>query len=131
MYTKANARYYHLNTINSFAPSIGSYFDIQNIYSLLLWLHFYFATHASCTSNTSIHFLLIIHSHLLPWLASLVAQKVKHLPAIQETEVPSLGQEDPLEKEMATHSNILARRISWTEGPGRLQSMGLQRAGHN
>ena len=51
---------------------------------------------------------------------------VKNLPAIQETQVRSLGQEDPLEKEMATHSNILAWKISWTEEPGRLQSMGSQ-----
>ena len=58
--------------------------------------------------------------------ASLVAQLVKNLPAIQETQVRSLGQEDPLEKEMATHSNILAWKISWTEEPGRLQSMGSQ-----
>ena len=56
---------------------------------------------------------------------------VKNLPATQETHVPSLGQEDPLEKEMATHSNILAWRILWTEEPGRVQSMGLQRVGHN
>ena len=61
----------------------------------------------------------------------MVAQMVKKLPAMQETQVPSLGGEDPLEKEMATHSNILAWRISWTEEPGRLQSMGLQRVGHN
>ena len=52
--------------------------------------------------------------------ASLVAQRVKRLPAIQETWVRSPGQEDPLEKEMATHSSILAWRISWTEEPGRL-----------
>ena len=58
--------------------------------------------------------------------ASLVVQLVKNLPAIQETQVRSLGQEDPLEKEMATHSNILAWKISWTEEPGRLQSMGSQ-----
>ena len=58
--------------------------------------------------------------------ASLVAQLVKNLPAIQETQVRSRGQEDPLEKEMATHSNILAWKISWTEEPGRLQSMGSQ-----
>ena len=58
--------------------------------------------------------------------ASLVAQMVKNLPAIQETWVRSLGWEDPLEKEMATHSNILAWRIPWTEEPGRLQSTGLQ-----
>ena len=63
---------------------------------------------------------------LYPRGASLVAQRVKHLPAIQETQVQSLGPEDPLEKEMATHSSFLAWRIPWTEEPGRLQSMGLQ-----
>ena len=63
--------------------------------------------------------------------ASLVAQSVKDLPAVQETWVQSLGWEDPLEKEMATHSSILAWKISWTEEPGGLQSMGLQRVGHN
>ena len=58
---------------------------------------------------------------------SLVAQLVKSLPAIQETQVQSLGWEDPLEKEMAIHSSILA----WTEEPDRLQSMGSQRVGHD
>ena len=56
--------------------------------------------------------------------ASLVAQMVKSLPVMRETQVQSLGQEDPLEKEMATHSNILAWKIPWTEEPGQLQSMG-------
>ena len=56
----------------------------------------------------------------------LVAQTVKRLPAMWETRVRSLGQEDPLEKEMATHSSILAWRIPWMEEPGGLQSMGLQ-----
>ena len=60
-----------------------------------------------------------------------MAQMVKHLPTMQETWVPSLGREDPLEKEMATHSNILASKIPWTEEPSRLQSMGSQRGGHN
>ena len=55
-----------------------------------------------------------------------VAQMVKSLPAMQETQVRSLGQEDPLEKGMATHSSILSRSIPWTEEPGGLQSMGLQ-----
>ena len=55
---------------------------------------------------------------------------VKNLPAMQETRVRSLGQEDPLEKGMSTHSSILAWRIPWTEEPGGLQSMGLQRVGH-
>ena len=59
--------------------------------------------------------------------ASLVAQTVKNLPAVQETWVWSLGQEDPLEEEMATCSSILAWRIPWTEEPAGLQSMGLQR----
>ena len=63
--------------------------------------------------------------------ASLVAQLVKNLPAMWEIQVPSLGWEDPLEKGMATHSNILAWRIPWTEEPGMLQSMGSQRVGHN
>ena len=62
---------------------------------------------------------------------SLVAQTVKHLPTMQETRVQSLGREDPLEKEMATHSSILAWRIPWTEEPGGLQSMGSQGVGHN
>ena len=62
---------------------------------------------------------------------SLVAQRVKRLPAMWETWVRSLGQEDPLEKEMATHSSTLAWKIPWTEEPGRLQSMGSQRVGHN
>ena len=62
--------------------------------------------------------------------ASLVVQRVNHLPAIWENWVRSLGQEDPLEKEMATHSSSLAWRIPWTEEPGGLQSLGLQRVGH-
>ena len=64
-------------------------------------------------------------------VASLVAQMVKHLPARWETRVWPLGQEDPLEKEMATHSSTLAWKIPWTEEPDRLQSMGLQRVGHD
>ena len=58
--------------------------------------------------------------------ASLVAQRIKRLPAMQETRVRSLGWEDPLGKEMATHSSILAWRIPWTEEPGRLQSTGKE-----
>ena len=99
-------------------------------------------------------FLVALHNsslwlkyHSIPWLhnvlvtalpskveyiprASLVAQRLKVLPAMQETWVRSLGWEDPLEKEMATHSSILAWRIPWMEEPGGLQSMGLQRVGH-
>ena len=60
-----------------------------------------------------------------------MAQPVKRLPTIQETQVQSLDQEDLLEKAMATHSSTLAWKIPWTEEPGRLQSMGLQRVGHD
>ena len=60
-----------------------------------------------------------------------MAQTVKNLPAMQENQVRSLGREDPLEKEMATHSSILAWKIPWTEETGRLQSMGSHRVGHD
>ena len=63
--------------------------------------------------------------------ASLVIQWLKRLPAVQETRVSSLGQEDPLEKEMATHSSILTWRIPWRDEPDRLQSTGLQRVRHD
>ena len=60
-----------------------------------------------------------------------MAQTVKHLPAVRETQLRSLGWEDPLEKEMATHSSNVAWKIPWTEEPGGLQSMGSQRVGHD
>ena len=63
--------------------------------------------------------------------ASLVAQTVKNLPAMQETQFQSLGQEDPREKVIATNFRILASKIAWTEEPGKLQSMGSQRVGHD
>ena len=70
-------------------------------------------------------------SKLNPNRTSLVAQMVKSLPTMQETRVPSLGWEDPLEKEMAIHSSTIAWKIPRTEEPGRLQSMGSQRVGHD
>ena len=76
-----------------------------------------------------LHYLLFMV--IKKFLSSLVAQMVKHLPAIWETQVWSLSWEDPLEKEMATHSSTLAWKIPWTEDPGRLQSMGLQVGGHD
>jgi hypothetical protein len=63
--------------------------------------------------------------------APLVAQMVKRLPALRETKVQPLDWEDHLEKEMATHSSTVSWKIPWTEEPGRLQSMGLQRVGHD
>ena len=64
-------------------------------------------------------------------MASLVAWTVKNLPAVLESRVQFLGQKDPLEKGIATHSSILAYRITWTEEPGGLQSMGSQRVRHD
>ena len=72
------------------------------------------------------NYLLPVHN----WV-SLVAQRVKHLPAMQETWVQSLGREYPLEKKMATHSSTLAWKIPWMEESGRLQYMGSQRVGHD
>ena len=60
-----------------------------------------------------------------------MVQTVKNQPTMQETRVPSLGREDPLEEGMATHSSILAWKVPWTEEPGRLQSMGSQGVGHD
>ena len=62
---------------------------------------------------------------------NIVAQSVKNPPAIQETQVQSVGEEDPLEKEMATHSSIVSCKVPWTEEPGRLQPMESQRVGHD
>ena len=71
------------------------------------------------------------HTNTSLYWTSLVAQTVKNPPAIQETQVRSLGREDPLEEGMTTHSSILAWRIPWTEEPGGLQSTGSQRIGHD
>ena len=67
----------------------------------------------------------------MPTPTSLVAQTVKRVSTTWETRVQSLGREDPLEKEMATHSSTIAWKIPWTEEPGRLQSVGSQRVGHD
>ena len=73
----------------------------------------------------------LTHTYMVLKGASLVAQMVKNLPAVLKTWVQSLGQEDPLEEEMATHSTVLAWRSPWTEEPGKLQSMGLHRVRHD
>ena len=73
----------------------------------------------------------ICDTRLRVFVASLRAQSVKNLPAMQEIQVQFLGQEDPMEKEMATHSSILAWRIPWTEEPHRLQSIESHRVRHD
>ena len=79
----------------------------------------------------TLFFIHPVHNSLHLLRASLVAQIVKNLPTVWETQVQPLGREDPLEKEMATHSTTLAWRIPWTEEPGGLWSMGSQRIGHD
>ena len=74
---------------------------------------------------------LLLHTIITFHVPSLVAQMVKCLPAMWETQVWSLGQEDSLEKAIATHSSTLSWKIPWTEEPGRLQAMGLQRVRHD
>ena len=74
--------------------------------------------------HTCVYIYLYTHTHT--YGAFLMAQLVKNLPAMQETWVQPLGREDPVQKEMATHSSILPWEIPWTEEPGRLQSMGSQ-----
>ena len=75
--------------------------------------------------------MLLIEENIINMVSSLVAQTVKCLSTMQETWVRSLGQEDPLEKEMAIHSRTIAWKIPWTEEPGSLQSLWSQRVGHN
>ena len=81
--------------------------------------------------HTKLHLGVFAIYLTLVCMASLVAQRVKRLPAMWETWVRSLSQEDPLQKEMATHSSTLAWKIPWMEEPGRLKSMGSQRGGHD
>ena len=83
------------------------------------------------TKQTAKYLLEFNKNSVCNTMASLVAQTVKRLPAMQETWVQFLGWEDPLEKEMAIHSSTLAWKIPWTEEPDRLQSMGSQRVGHD
>ena len=98
-------------------------FHLTFFFFYCFFAHRYFYFTSSSFSDSFISF-------YCNW-ASVLAQTVKNLPSVQETQVQSLGGEESLEKGMATHSSILARRIPWTEGPGGLQSMGLQSVGHD
>ena len=109
-----------------FSHSFNTYLYMPDI-RIYVYLYTYIL---GVSSTKQASFLLFSYDLTHLW-ASLVAQRVKNLPAMQETWVQSLGWEDPLQKEMATHSSILAWEIPWTEEPGRLQSLGLQRVGHD
>ena len=106
---------------------------VVNYVFFFFWEHivFWMLMWARDTFLMLFTFLILCQVFLLFPRASLVAQRLKCLPAMRETWVWSLGQEDPLEKEMATRSSILAWRIPWMEEPGGLQSTGSQRVGHD
>ena len=84
-----------------------------------------------CACLNTVNIDIVMCTSVTVFRASLVAQLVKNLPVMRETQVQSLGWEDPLENEIATHSSILAWKISWMEEPGGLQSTGLQRVRHD
>ena len=97
---------------------VRSKVSVLHIFYILLWergLFYQLCVEISHCDSASVS----CFNSVRFYLASLVDQVVKHLPTVQETQVPSLGWEDPLEKEMATHSSILAWKIPWTEDPGR------------
>ena len=109
---------------------------VKNIVCIYIYIHIYTHTHTYIYIHTYIYTLFFLN-YTFVWIyaqVSQVAQLLKNLPAIQETQetqVLSLGWEDPLEKSMATHSSILAWRIPWMEELGGLQSIGSQRVRHN
>ena len=98
-----------------------------------MWILFrkVYDSHCCLNVNIIINIVFLLFNTLMTFSASLVAQMVKQLPAMLETWVQSLGRENPLGEEMATHSSILAWKIPLIEEPGRLQSMGSQRVGHD
>ena len=108
-----------LEVFRMHSVSVWRNFDLQFLSDVLFCFtylnlnFFFFACDLICVS-------FLLDNVCILYLASMVAQRVKHLPAMQETWIRSLGWEDPLEKEMATHSSILAWEIPWTEKPGRL-----------
>ena len=122
-HTKWSQYYRPYSPCETFHPHHHSFFFVTR--SLYLLISFTYFTHSLDPSSGSHLIFLCIYE------ASLTAQLVKNPPAVQETWVRSLGREDTMEKEMATHSSTLAWKIPWTEEPCWLQSMGLQRVGHD
>ena len=110
------------------------YPDIQWKQISLLWSRTWAYIHSGWSSVYIAFCFPMFHLALIQlfsFMSSLVAQTVRHLPIMQEPWVRSLGQDDPLAKELATHSSTLAWKIPWMEEPGGLQSMGSQRVRHN
>ena len=127
---------------NVFSCSVDCFFIllmvsivVQKLLSSMSFPLFVFVSCAFCASSKirtkTVSKINVQEAFFSPLVASLVAQRLKRLPPMRETWVWSLGQEDPLEKEMVTHSSIRAWRIPWMEKPGRLQSTGSQRVRHD
>ena len=112
----------------SLSDSISTSFSVPSPLSLSTFLPFPFSPPSPCSGLFELNWPVSLKTDDI---ANLTVPTVKNLPAMWETQVQSLGQEDPLEMGMTTHSNILAWRITWTEEPGGLQSMGSQRVGYN
>ena len=107
-----------------------SLFYSINFYCIIYCFIYFFFKLWSLSTEASYHLFFFLRKYMYLW-ASLVAQRVKNPPAMQDTWVRSLGREDPLEKGMATHFSFLTWRMPWTEEPSRLQSMGLQKVRHD
>ena len=126
-----------IGTALNLQVTLGSIVILINLILLIHEHSSYFfllfdSTFLQLPSYASITSLLLSFGNILPLLSSsLVAQMVKRLPTMKEFQVQSLGWDDPLEKEMAIHSSTIVWNIPWTGEPGRLQSMGSQRVGHN
>ena len=121
----------HLDTqLDMMSPS---FFQCRNSanHNWLLNIIFITLVVESKARSHAMNYMVFLNFELYVLLDFSIAQMVKNLPAMQEAWVQSLDQEDPLEKEMATHSSILAWRNPWTEEPGELQSLGSQRVRHN
>jgi len=114
--------------LHSYQPCTRAFFSPQPHQHLIFVFFFMVAILTSVKVSVVLICFSLIISDVGP---SLVAQTVKRLPTMRETRVRSLGRQDPLEKEMATHSSILVWKIPWTEELGWLLSMGLQRVGHD
>ena len=122
--------YFHLFVSSSISFISLIIFWVQDFY-LLGWSYARIFYPFWCNYKSDYFLNFSFDTLLSVYAASLVAQMVKHLPAMWETRVQSLGWKDPLEKEMATYSSTLDWKIPWMEEPGRLQSMELQRVRHN
>ena len=125
--TEDKWKWWHLShNFAMFKVDVTIFWNFHQVYKINFFLNSGNLRESPTLSSPSPSPSATFRAYVLPTGTSLVVQSVKNLHTVQETQVWSLGQEDPLKKKMATHSSILAWRISWTEEPGGLQSMGLQ-----